>query len=339
MVTQLRRRQLIDGIIDNSKVAAGAGIETSKLADGSSFELTSNKGAANGYASLDGTGKVPASQLTVSAMEYQGSWNASTNTPTLSDGTGTTGDVYRVSVAGTQDLGSGSITYDVGDLLIHDGSVWEKADNSDSVTSVNSQTGVVVLDADDIDDAATTNKFVTAADVTKLGHISVTQAVDLDSIESDTTTNNAKVSADGSVTTHNDVTDAGSGQIITGAERTLLNSATQPGDNVSTLVNDADYIDTPDIAFLEVSSAISAGTPVTLPGSKTYFGDAPASAGDTEFGRYLKVEVNGIDATAGDTGFLRDYKETGTNLTGQTSVTFEFDLEVGEVVKFKIYKA
>jgi hypothetical protein len=40
----------------------------------------------------------------------------------------------------------------------------------DLVTSVNGQQGVVVLDADDIDDAATTNKFVTAADLTNLGN-------------------------------------------------------------------------------------------------------------------------------------------------------------------------
>lgn len=38
--------------------------------------------------------------------------------------------------------------------------------------------------ADEIDDSATTNKFVTAGDITKLGHISVTQAVDLDTMES-----------------------------------------------------------------------------------------------------------------------------------------------------------
>lgn len=39
------------------------------------------------------------------------------------------------------------------------------------VASVNGQTGVVVLDADDIDDAATTNRFATAAQLTKLDGI------------------------------------------------------------------------------------------------------------------------------------------------------------------------
>lgn len=40
-----------------------------------------------------------------------------------------------------------------------------------AVDSVNSQTGVVVLDADDIDDSATTNKFTSAADISKLAGI------------------------------------------------------------------------------------------------------------------------------------------------------------------------
>lgn len=40
-----------------------------------------------------------------------------------------------------------------------------------TVDSVNTQTGAVVLDADDISDAATTNKFTTAADISKLAGI------------------------------------------------------------------------------------------------------------------------------------------------------------------------
>ena len=345
MVTQLKRKQLEDGIIDNSKVAAGAAIATSKLADGASFELTSNKGAANGYASLDGAGKVPSSQLTVSAMEYLGNWNASTNSPSLADGVGNAGDVYRVSVAGTQDLGSGSVTYAIGDLLIYSGSIWEIADNSESVTSVNSQTGVVVLDADDISDASTTNKFVTAASNTKLGFITVTQAVDLDTMESNIATNNAKVSADGSVTTHSDVTDAGSGAIITVGERALVASALQNGDNVSELVNDAGYLTsatvdkTPIKAWEEIGSTISAGVSHTLPNSATYFGDFPTTAGDADFGTFLYIYLNGVKLVAGAAGFVRDYKESGTAATGQTAVTFEFDLEAGDTLEYIIYKA
>jgi|GEM_PF-2682344 len=53
-----------------------------------------------------------------------------------------------------------------------------------AVDSVNGETGVVVLDADDIDDSATTHKFTTDARNTKVDHLTVTQAVDLDDVES-----------------------------------------------------------------------------------------------------------------------------------------------------------
>jgi hypothetical protein len=116
------------------------------------FIPLSQRAAANGVATLDGGGKVPVSQLPSSVFLYLGTWNASTNTPTLADGTGTSGDVYRVSVAGTQNLGSGNISFEIGDLCIYDGADWQKSDSTDAVTSVNGLTGTVVLDIDDIDD-------------------------------------------------------------------------------------------------------------------------------------------------------------------------------------------
>ena len=88
-----------------------------------------------------------------------------------------------------------------------------------------------------------------------------------------------------------------------------------------------------------MGSLITTGTPVTLPGSKTYRGDHPASAGATTFGRYLEVRRNGIKIYAGDTGFERDYKETGFDITGQTTVTFEFDLQIGDRMEYIIYEA
>jgi hypothetical protein len=110
-----------------------------ELVDGvDARQLLSEKGQPNGYASLDGSGLVPVTQLPTSAMTFEGNWNATTNTPTLADGTGTQGQFYNVSVAGTQDLGSGSIVFDAGDSVVHDGSVWVKLDNIDSVTPTNS---------------------------------------------------------------------------------------------------------------------------------------------------------------------------------------------------------
>jgi hypothetical protein len=88
-------------------------------------------------------------------MEYKGVWNASTNTPSLVDGAGNNGDVYQVTVAGTQF--TPSISFEVGDKAVYNGATgkFEKWDMTDSVTSVNGQTGVVSLDSDDVAEGAT----------------------------------------------------------------------------------------------------------------------------------------------------------------------------------------
>src|ERR1017187_853107 len=108
-------------------------------------ENVANKGIAGGYAGLDGSGKVPYAQLPSALMTFKGAWNASTNTPTLADGTGTAGDTYRASVAGTQNLGSGPQTWAVGDFVIYNGTIWQHSPAADGVSSVNGFTGAFTL--------------------------------------------------------------------------------------------------------------------------------------------------------------------------------------------------
>lgn len=85
----------------------------------------------------------------IGALNYKGAWNAQTNTPTLQSGVGSKGDYYVVSVAGTTNL-DGITDWQLGDWAIFNGSAWQKIDNTDLVTSVNGQTGVVVLTAPDV---------------------------------------------------------------------------------------------------------------------------------------------------------------------------------------------
>ena len=110
-------------------------------------------GQPNGIATLDGSGKVPVTQLPNSIMQYQGMWNAATNTPLLSN-TGNfpedLGNVYRVSAAGSVDFGAGSISFEEGDYVILGVVGWEKSDGTDQVLSVNGQQGIVVLDTSHI---------------------------------------------------------------------------------------------------------------------------------------------------------------------------------------------
>lgn len=74
---------------------------------------------------------VPPKELTcetIEALESQGDWNASTNTPALADGTGTDGQFYRVSVAGSTELDE-ITSWLADDYVVYDGvqEVWLKA--------------------------------------------------------------------------------------------------------------------------------------------------------------------------------------------------------------------
>lgn len=114
-------------------------------------------GSANGVATLDSGGKVPTSQIPqMGDLNYQGTWNASTNTPTLTSSVGTKGYYYVVSVAGNTNL-NGITDWKVGDWAVYNGAAWEKIDNTDAVTSVNGYTGTVVLTASDVGAAPATS--------------------------------------------------------------------------------------------------------------------------------------------------------------------------------------
>ena len=72
----------------------------------------------------------------IGALNYKGTWNASTNNPTLTSSVGTKGDYYVVSVAGSTNL-DGTTLWGVGDWAVFNGSIWQKVDGGDSGNFVN----------------------------------------------------------------------------------------------------------------------------------------------------------------------------------------------------------
>jgi hypothetical protein len=70
------------------------------------------------------------------ALVYQGTWNASTNNPTLTSSVGTKGDYYVVSVAGSTNL-DGTTLWGIGDWAVFNGAIWQKVDGGDSGNFVN----------------------------------------------------------------------------------------------------------------------------------------------------------------------------------------------------------
>jgi len=194
------------------EVESTLNVSSSISVGGTDLAVTYHPYSANGYAELS-DGKIQTSQLPASVMEYQGTFDdGNPATPDLKDGTGSAGDVYIVTTAGSAhdfDPGAGTrnISVAIGDWLIYNGTQWEKVLNSTTAVAAvnvsydNSTSGLAATNVKGAIDALAIQDFI---------------------LDGRVDANDLKVSADGSVTTHNDVTDAGSGAIITGSERAKL---------------------------------------------------------------------------------------------------------------------
>ena len=124
------------------------------------------KGNAFGVVPLNASTKIDPIYLPAGGVNFLGIWNAANNSPTLADGVGNVGDEYVVGVAGTQNLGSGNITFAVGDFVIYTSSnVWQDIPVGGSgVQTFNGRTGIVTLFSSDVTNALSngsiTNNFL-----------------------------------------------------------------------------------------------------------------------------------------------------------------------------------
>ena len=135
-------------------------------------------------------------QITAMAgfVNYEGTWNASTNTPTLTSSVGTKGDHYVVSTTGSTNL-NGITTWTQGDWAIFNGSAWEKVDNTDLVTSVAGRTGAVTLTTADVSGLGTiatqasSNVSITGGSITGITDLALADGGTGASTASDARTN------------------------------------------------------------------------------------------------------------------------------------------------------
>jgi hypothetical protein len=268
-----------------------------------------NKGVITGVTTATITG----------GLSYQGSWNASTNTPTLVSSTGVNGYYYIVSVAGSTNL-DGVTDWQVGDWAIFNGSTWQKIDQTNLVSSVNGQVGVVSIAYADIAGAIPTwnqNTTGNAATATNVAYSGLTGTVP-------TWNQNTTGTAD-NVTGVVAIANGGSGQTTASAAFNALSPITATGDLIlGTGVNTASRLAIGSNGYLLSSDGTTAswqpapaGGVTTFDAGTTGLTPATATTGAISLAGTLVVGNGGTGATT-LTGYV---KGAGTSaLTASSTI-------------------
>ena len=200
------------------------------------YQLLNERGVAGGYASLDGGGKVPSSELP-SYVDDVLEYSDFASLPV----TGETGKIY--------------VTIDDGKIYRWTGSVYVEisADAGAPVLSVNTLIGAVVLDPDDLDDSLTTNKFTSQTEIDKLSGIAPNAEVNVNadwtSVDGDSEILNKPI--------FGDITGSNIADFATSGQGLLADSALQNGDNISELVNDVGYLNSVVASDIDTSNVFS----------------------------------------------------------------------------------
>ena len=251
----------------------------------------------------------------IGALVYQGTWNAATNTPTLQSSVGNKGDYYVVSQAGTTNL-NGITDWQVNDIAVFNGAVWEKIDTTDAVLSVNGQTGVVVLTPASIGAAANTVNVIAGTGLAGGGALTANVTLDLTntavtpgSYGSATQVSQVTIDAQGRVTSAANVSIAISNSAVSGL-------GTMAVQNANAVAITGGSVDNATLANANITSVAVVFPNNYLANSSATLGNATITLGSTTTSvgnlTLTNVTVSSGNVTANITS-------ANVNLTGTTA--------------------
>jgi hypothetical protein len=242
--------------LNSSKGGVGAGITSiteltgtpsngeTLIGNGQDY-VKSTLTAGNGISITNGAGSITVTAT--GGVNFQGSWNASTNTPTLTSSVGTTGFFYIVSVAGSTNL-NGVTDWEIGDWAIFGTSTWTKVDNTDKVSSVFGRVGSVVGVSTDYSGVGITNTALGASNPSTVAATTISAT--------------STISATGAVTGSNlSGTNTGDQTNITG------NAATATALQTARAINGVSFDGTSAITVTAAGSTLSDTVPIAKGGT------------------------------------------------------------------------
>jgi hypothetical protein len=244
-------------------------------------------------------------------LSYQGTWNASTNTPTLASSTGVNGYYYITATAGSTNL-DGITDWQIGDWLLFNGTVWQKIDQSNLVTSVNGQTGAVsVGTVTSVSATAGTGITVTGSPITSSGTLTITNSAPDQTVSLTASTG---ISTSGTYPNFTITNSAPDQTVSLTASTGISTSGTYPNFTITNTAPDQ-------------TVALTAGTGISTSGSYPNFtitNSAPdqtvalTGAGTTSIsGTYPNFTITSNDQYSGTVTSIT----AGTGLTGGTITT------------------
>ena len=234
------KRYVTDANLTKVNVIDQAVSTTEKASWNNKINAT-DKGIANGVATLDASGKLPMSQIPatlVGAVVFQGTYDAATASPSLPSPTGNKGSYWSVNVAGTQ---YGNV-YGVKDWIISDGTKYDIVKNNNDVTSVSGKTGAIVLTTNDVTegsnfyftDARVTNNTSVAANTAKVGITTIqANAITANTAKVSNATHTGEVTGSTALTIKNNVVT--NAKLATVATKTFKGRTTAGTGNVEDL--------------------------------------------------------------------------------------------------------